>query len=241
MLPLDLPQLTAMFLGGCYLAGFVALFMAWREPAWGGAVVIGPGVFAATGLTLAVTVMEYGHFRWSSPDPVVRLVAYGFLAAALVAPIGWLYIVFGNHLRWVADPAGRPPLPTPLLALVALQSMLLLGAGSGLFVAPESIPWPWHLASPGDRLAGSWLVAFALTGLAVLVERDEGRNRAAFAGCLALALLQLGAAGVNLRSFRLDPAGVAYWCFLLSLVLSGTAGLRRGVRDPRPRAAPFAR
>jgi hypothetical protein len=240
-LPVVLSQPTAMFLGGCYLAGFIVLLVAWREAAWGGAAAIGPGVFAATSLTLAVTALEFGRFNWTGAGPASEVAAYVFLAAVVVAPAGWLYLVFANDFGWVADPPGRPPLPAPLLALVAVQSMLLLAAGAGLFVSPDAMPWPWHLGSPGDRLAGAWLVAFALTGVAVLVERDEGRNRAPFAGCLALALLQLAAAVVNLRQFHLSPGAVAYWVFLASLLLSGTAGLRRGVRDPRPRAAPLVR
>jgi hypothetical protein len=233
--------LAASFLGGCYLAGFTGLFTAWRERAWGGAAVIGPGVFTATGLALAVTLIEVGRLHLTGAGRVATAIAWGWLAAGVLAPAGWLYLVFTNDRRWATDPARRPHLPRPLLVLVVAQSALLLAVGGWLFVSPETAPWPWQLQSPADRLAGGWLVAFGLTGLAVLVERDEGRIRPAFAACLVFAGIELLAAALHLDELRFSLITIGYWAFLASLLVSGLVGFRRGVRDPRPRAAPLVR
>jgi hypothetical protein len=233
--------LGASFLGGCYLAGFTALFMAWRERAWGGAAVLGPGVFTATALALAVTLLELGRLHLTGTGRFATAMAWGWLAAGVLAPAGWLYLVFANDRRWAADAARRPHLPRPLLVLVVAQSALLLAVGGWLFVSPGSAPWPWPLHPPADRLAGGWLVAFGLTGLAVLVERDEGRIRPAFAACLVFAGVELLAAALHLDELRLTVVAIGYWVFFASLLVTGLAGLRRGVRDPRPRAAPLVR
>jgi len=233
--------LGAVFLGGCFLAGATALGVAWWERAWGGAVVIGPGVFSASALALAVTLMELERFQLAAAQPLARFAAWAWLAAGVVAPLGWLYLVFTNDRRWAFDPGDRPHLPWPLLSLVVAQSALLFLAGGWLFVAPESAPWPWHLGAPADRLAGGWLVAFALTGFAVMVERDEGRNRRAFAACLVFALVELCGGLLNRGEVPFSWLGLAYWALLVSLVISAFAGLRRGVSDRRLRAAPFVR
>jgi len=233
--------LGAAFLGGCFLAGCAALGVAWWERSWGGSVVIGPGVFSASSLSLAVTLIELDRLQLGGPEPVARLLAWAWLAAGVLAPLGWLYLVLSNDRRWTFDPRARPHLPAPLLTLVVVQSFLLFAAGGWLFVAPESAPWPWRLQGPADRLIGGWLVAFALTGFAVLVERDEGRNRPAFAACLVLALVLLGASLLDRHEIHLSWVGLAYWAFLGSLLVTAFAGLRRGVRDRRPRAAPFVR
>jgi len=233
--------LGAVFLGGCFLAGATALGVAWWERAWGGAVVIGPGVFSASALALAVTLMELERFQLAAAQPLARLAAWAWLAAGVVAPLGWLYLVFTNDRGWVTDPLERPSLPRPLLILVAVQSLLLLAVGGWLFVAPESAPWPWPLGSPTDRLAGGWLVAGALTGLAVLAERDEGRSRPAFAAWLVFAAFQLPAPLLNPGEMPFNRVTIGYWVVLVSVLISAFGGLRRGVRDPRQRAAPLVR
>jgi hypothetical protein len=233
--------LSARFLGGCCLAGFAALAFAWRERAWGGAAVIGPGVFTASSLTLAVTLMNLYRFHLAAAGPVAMAVAWGWLAIGILGPLGWLYLVFTNDRGWVADPGERQALPRPLLVLVLIQSLVLLAVGGWLFVAPESAPWPWILGSPTDRLVGGWLVAGALTGLAVVAERDEGRSRPAFAACLVFAVIQLLVPLLSLDEMHFNRVTAGYWLVLLSLLVSALSGLRRGVRDRRPRAAPFVR
>jgi hypothetical protein len=232
---------AARFLGGCYLAGSAALAVAWRERAWGGAAVIGPGVFAASSLTLVVTLMSLHLFHLAAAGAPAVAVSWAWLAAGVIGPLGWLYLVFTNDRGWVADPLERSPLPRPLLVLVAAQAAVLMAVGGWLFVAPDSAPWPWTLGSPTDRLVGGWLVAGALTGLAIVVERDEGRARPAFAACLVFAIVQLLVPLLSPGEVRFTRLSVAYAVFLLSILAAAVGGLRRGVRDRRARAAPFVR
>lgn len=232
--------LTAVLLGACELAGAVALAAAWRERAWGGAVVIGPGVFAASSLTLAVSLMEAGRLHLAAPG-LARLAAWAWLAAALVAPPGWLFLAFANDLAWSADPVERPLLPRALLNLVGVEAAVLALAGAWLFVAPAGAPWPWTLGAPADRLLGGWLVAFGLTGAAILVERDEGRCRAALGGGLAFSAVALLAVAILRHELRPGWPAVALVAFLGALFVTSLAGVLRGVRDRRPRAAPFVR
>jgi hypothetical protein len=233
--------LSARFLGGCYLAGFAALAVAWRERAWGGAAVIGPGVFAASALTLAVTFMNPDRFHFAAAGTVGMTLAWGWLGIGILGPAGWLYLVFSNDRGWVADPGERPSLPRPLLLLVLIQSLVLLAVGSWLFVAPDSAPWPWRLGSPTDRLAGGWLVAGALTGLAVVAERDEGRSRPAFAACLVFAVIQPVVLLLSPGQFGFNRVTGGYGLLLACLLISASGGLRRGILDRRPRAAPLVR
>ena len=233
--------LAARFLGGCYLAGSAALAFAWRERTWGGAAVIGPGVFSASSLTLAVTMMSLGRFHLAAAASPALAISWAWLVVAVLGPLGWLYLVFTNDRGWTADPAARVPLPLPLLVLVTAQSAVLMAVGGWLFVAPGSAPWPWTLDSPTDRLLGGWLVAGALTGLAVVIERDEGRSRPAFAACLVFSVVGLLMPLLSRGEIGLNRSSVAYAVLLLSLLAASMGGLHRGTRDRRARAAPFVR
>ncbi|HVD02013.1 MAG TPA: hypothetical protein VNG93_12840 [Candidatus Dormibacteraeota bacterium] len=233
--------LAARFLGGCYLAGSAALAVAWRERAWGGAAVIGPGVFAASALTLVVTLMTLDRLHLTAAGPVATAMAWAWLALSVLGPFGWLYLVFANDRGWVADPAEREPLPRALRVLVSLQAVALLAIGGWLFVAPDSAPWPWILGSPTDQLVGAWLVAGALTGLSVVAERDEGRSRPAFAAGLVFSGVQLLAPLLSPGELGFTRRAIVYWVVILTLLLAALAGLGRGLRDRRARAAPFVR
>ena len=190
---------------------------------------------------MAVTLMNLHRLHLSAAGTPATALAWAWLAIGVLGPLGWLYLVFTNDRGWVADPRERPSLPRPLLVLVAVQSLLLLAVGGWLFVAPESAPWPWLLGGPTDRLAGGWLVAGALTGLAVLTERDEGRSRPAFAAWLVFAAFQLSVPLLTPGEMPFNRVTIGYWAVLVSLLISAFGGLRRGVRDPRQRAAPFVR
>lgn len=233
--------LGARCIGGFYLAGSAGLLVAWWTRSWGGAAVVGPGVFAASALTLSVTLLNLSRLHLGGAPVLAVAISWGWLVFGLLAPFAWLYLVFTNDRSWAADPRERPRLPMPLLVMVAVQSTVLFAAGGWLFVAPDSLPWPWILGHPADRLAGGWMVAAALTGLSVLVEGDEGRSRPAFAALLALAAVELAAPFLPPVEVRFGWPVIVYGAVLLSLLVTAFAGLRRGALDRRPRAAPLVR
>jgi len=101
-----------------------------------------------------------------------------------------------------------------------------------LFVVPgQAAPlWPWKLTPLAAQATGAWLIALGVAAGHTLLERDARRLRPAFAGSILLAVLLAIALARYPHQFAWQSAaGTAYLIFLATMLLTGGAGLVRGL------------
>lgn len=227
-------------LGAFSWAAAATLLLAWAEHAWSGVRALVPGGFAFAALALAASVAGFGHLHWLAPAAGGVITAAWLLSVSLAIP-AWILIALLNEEHWRDDPHPGRHHSLPLLLIVAFLTAVALVIGSLLFVAGAGRVWPWPLDRLTAQVTGAWLVAAGVTGLAILVERGSARTRAPFAGLALVGALLL----LALLRFHTAPAHplrlVGYVAAALMAVAAGYAGLRRGLTDPRPSAAPFVR
>ncbi len=105
-----------------------------------------------------------------------------------------------------------------------------------LFAAPaQTAPlWPWKLTPLLAQATAAWLISLGVAAAHALLERDARRLRPAATGYVLLALLQAIAIARYPDLFRWEsPQGIIYLVFLGLILLTGAAGLARGL----PRAS----
>jgi len=80
------------------------------------------------------------------------------------------------------------------------------------------------------QATGAWLIALGVAAGHALLERDARRLRPAFAGSMLLAvLLSIALARYPHQFAWQSAAGTAYLIFLATMLLTGVAGLVRGL------------
>ena len=147
-------------------------------------------------------------------------------------------------VRQARTPGGRPPrtvgLPAWLYVVLALQAAVLLGLGIALFAAPaRAAPLsPYHLTPMMAQATGAWLIALGVAAGHALAERDARRLPPAAVGYIVLAVLLAIALARYPHQFAWQSAsGIAYLAFLATMLLSGAAGLVRGLPRAGRRSA----
>jgi hypothetical protein len=126
-----------------------------------------------------------------------------------------------------------------MYAVLAGQATVLLGFGVALFAVPGQVAplWPWRLTPLVDQATGAWLMSLGVAAVQALLERDARRLRPAAIGYIVLAVLQFIALARYPHRFGWgSAAGIVYLIFLATMLLTGAAGLARGLpRAARPR------
>lgn len=124
------------------------------------------------------------------------------------------------------DPPPNQRLPTWLRAGLAVQVVVLLPPGVGLFVAPSTFEavWQWELTPLLSRAVGAWLIGAATLKLQVVWEDDWRRSRAPFLTFLVWALLILVAVGRYRGTVGLDPHFGGFLLVVASVVGVGLYG-----------------
>jgi len=221
--------LAAAFLGGGYWASVLIESLAGRQKVWANARIAVPTVFVFTVLTLAASLMHLNQFHLGSHFAAgTRIVTWAWLAIYVLVPLLML-IVFAVQARTPgADPPRSAPLPTWLLAMLAVQAIILLGFGVTLFAVPvQAAPlWPWKLTPLLAQATGAWLISLGVAAGHSLLERDARRLRPAALGYILLAVLQAIALARYPHRFEWGSAcGTIYLIFLGAMLLTGAAGL----------------
>ena len=185
-------RMSAMFMGGGYLAGALFYFRAWRAKEWHrlGVGIIATTVFATTlGVTTFVNWDQFNHRH-------VSFWAWTLLYVATPLLLPWLYVRNRAH-----DPGTLPPgdvrvpraLRIPIAAVGAAQLLFaaLLWARPSLF-QPH---WPWPLAHLSARGLAGFASFPAVTYLAFAFETRWSALRWAFeTAIVGVALIAVGAA-----------------------------------------------
>ena len=229
--------LAAAFLGAAYWAAIPIEALAGRQPLWANARIAVPAVLVFTVLTLAATLTHLGQLHLGSQHPAgTQIVTVAWIAIYVLVPALMLILLVVQARTPGADPPRIAVLPVWLCAVLAAQAIVLLGLGIALFAAPaQAAPlWPWSLTPMMAQATGAWLIALAVAAGHALLERDARRLRPAAVGNILLAVLLFIALARYPHQFAWQSAsGIAFLVFLATMLLTGAAGLARGL----PRAA----
>jgi len=228
--------LSAAFLGASYWAAVSIEALAGRQKLWANARIAVPAVFVFTVLTLATTLMHLGQFHLGGRFPAgTRIVTIAWIAIYVLVPLLMLVVLFVQMRTPGADPPRSAGLPAWMYALLGGQAVVLLGLGVALFAAPgQAAPlWPWKLTPLVAQATAAWLISLGVAAAHALLERDARRLRPAAVGYILLAVLQFIALARYPHQFHWHSAsGTVYLIFLAAMLLTGTAGLARGLSRP---------
>ena len=228
--------LAAAFLGGSYWAAVAIEALAGRQRLWANARIAVPAVFVFTVLTLATTLMHLGQFHLGARFAAgTQIVTVAWISIYILVPLLLLIVVVVQARTPGADPPRTASLPAWIYAVLAAQAIALLGFGIALFAAPQQAAplWPWKLTPLVAQATAAWLISLGVAAVHALLERDARRLRPAAVGYIVLAVLQFIALARYPHQFHWGSAsGTVYLIFLATMLLTGTAGLARGLSRP---------
>jgi hypothetical protein len=128
-------------------------------------------------------------------------------------------------------------LPVLMRILLATQSVIMLGIGLGLFIAPTSLAllWPWKLTLLTGQAIGAWFIGLGVFALNSVTENDLRRIRAGLVSYLGFGILELLA--VLRYPANVDWMNTNAWlylAFIVSILLVGCYGfLSEGIGKKR--------
>jgi hypothetical protein len=231
--------LAAAFLGAGYWASVAIEALAGRQPIWANARIAVPAVLVFTVLTLAATLLHLDKFHLGGTSgPRTRIVTWAWIAVYALVPLLMLIVLAVQARTPGSDPPRSVALPGWVYGVLAVQAVTLSGLGVALFAAPgQTAPlWPWKLTPLLAQATGAWLISLGVAAAHALLERDARRLRPAAVGYVLLAVLQSIALARYPHLFPWGTAsGVIYLTFLVTILLTGAAGLARGAGAPGPR------
>jgi hypothetical protein len=195
-----------------------------------------PAVSVFTVLTLAVTLMHLGQFHLGRQFAAgTQIVTVAWIAIYALVPLLMLIVLVAQARVPGTDPPRLARLPGWTCGVLAVQAVVLLGMGVALFAAPgpAARAWPWQLTPLTAQATGAWLISLGVAAGQALAERDARRLRPAAAGAVVLAVLQSVALARYPHRFDWQsPSGIVYLIFLASFLLTGAAGLAKGLIRP---------
>jgi len=228
--------LSATFLGASYWAAVAIEALAGRQKLWANARIAVPAVFVFTVLTLATTLMHLDQFHLGAGFTFgTRAVTVAWIAIYVLVPLLMVAVVFVQMRTPGIDPPRSAGLPAWMYALLAGQAIVLLGLGVALLAAPTQVAplWPWKLAPLEAQAIAAWLISLGVAAVHALFERDARRLRPAAVGYILLAvLLSIALARYPHQFHWHSVSGTVYLIFLATMLLTGTAGLARGLSRP---------
>jgi hypothetical protein len=186
------PPLTAAFMGAGYLSSVVLEALAARERIWASARLALVSSFAFSVVMLAATLLHIDRFHFQSTLFPTGIGTWAWLLVyVLYPPIAVVALVRQSRLPG-ADSQRDCPLAPWLRWLLALQAVVLLGSGLGLFLTPGLAGrlWPWNLTPLTARATAAWLIGLGVAAAEACWENDRGRVRPGAAGYLVFGLLE---------------------------------------------------
>jgi len=217
--------MTAAFLGGAYWSSGILELMASREKVWANARIAVPAVLLFTVLTLIATLVHIENFHFDAPAWHTVAGTWAWLVVYAVVPLimGWLLL--RQRTLTGGDPRRAARLPTWIRVVLAMQAMIMLPIGIGLFLSPLAVApiWPWGLTALTGRAIGAWLTSIGVIAAHAAYENDWQRLRSFAASYSLLAVMQL----LALLRFgnELNWAAPSSWVYLLFLLSIGMVGL----------------
>ena len=225
--------LTAAFLGASYWASTTLAVACAAERDWVRGRAFAPPYLIAGVVLLGVTLVHLDLFHMDDVTGWAWLVLYGVFPPAVL-------VLLGRQLRTPgAEPPRTAPMPRALLAVLAVQGVVMTALGTALVVAPEDAAalWPWPLTPLTGRAIGVFVLAQGVLVLTACRERDWGRVRPAMLQYGLLGVLHL----IALLRFAdtLDWGTAGAWLYLgfvaSVLAVGGYGSLRVLTRSSAPR------
>mgnify|MGYP007042364154 CR=1 FL=1 len=230
------PPITAAFLGAAYWASFSLEILASRQKSWSRARIAIPTILVFTIMTLVATLVHIDRFHFNSQEPIARFAAWFWLAIyALVPPL--MLVLLYRQLSFPGEDETRVRnLPPWLRGLLGIHSVMLLGVGIPLFLAPQiaSVVWPWKLTALTARAVAAWLIGLGVGAGEAVYENDFARLRVAMISYTLFGLLEV----LTLLRYwtNVDWTAFQAWLyvvFLASVLVVGVGGWRAPVGRAR--------
>jgi hypothetical protein len=240
-------ELTAVFLGAAYTAGFVLSVLALRQHHWSQVRLPLLTVTAFTWLTAVPTVIHLHRLHLLTGAPYGRVVAWVWLAVYLLVPLACVVVVARQERhRTPAGPVLRP-MPGWLAAVLGVEGVVLAAAGAALYGGGMTVHhhesaaefWPWMLMPLSAQVIGAWLLSLGLAAALAVRHRDLDTLLVAGATYTAFGVFQL--IGVFWRWPELDRHDVWLWSYLtilVAIVVTGGYGWWAARRPLDPPAEP---
>jgi len=216
------PPMTAAFLGANYWSSALLAILASRETLWARGRVSVSVALAFAPLTTLATILHLEQFHLDT------FYGWFWVAAYTIYPLQLAYFL-RKQLR---SPGGDPPrersLPRWVKAILALQAIVLVPLGIGMFLLPGTVAdaWPWDLPPLSAQVVAAWVLAFGVLAAHSIVENDFTRARAGMLGYPFLGAMHV----LMLMRFSEDvrwdePGAWVYVAFIASFFVLGAYGL----------------
>jgi hypothetical protein len=237
---IDVP-LTAAFLGACYWTAALFTLLSARERDWPRVRAVMPGILVAGTLILVATLMHIERFAMDTARGWIWLILYAGL------PPGTLLLLALQHRAARADAPVLCRIERWAAVLLALAAAALLITGAALVALPRTTGgwWLWPLTELTARMVGSWLAAIGATLVAVLLEADWTRVRAAMVYLAAVAVVHLATLARYPGTVQWEDVGawvyVAFYAALFALAVHGIRARPERPPSPQPARVPAIR
>ncbi len=222
------PELTALAVGGGYLAGAALFVRALRASDWHRIALVFPVATVLTVLLLVATLLHWDSFSHGHPSFWAWLVVY--LVTPGLLPAVWLI----NRRRDPGVPApGTPLVPRWVATLVGLIGVAQFLAALALFVLTDLAEqlWPWPVSPLTARTLAAFLAFIGAMWLAFFFERRWSALRLHVqSATLGLALVALGAVRAT-QDFNRGAGATAVFAALLGGMLVGLVVLQIAMRS----------
>jgi hypothetical protein len=226
--------LTAVFLGANYWASALLALLASRRLLWSQTRVSITVALVFAPLVTAATFLHLDLFHTDKPIGIIWVVAYGIYPLMLA-------LLIRRQLRAPgADPPRRQPLALWVRAILAVQAVVLIPMGIGLFAAPGTFDsfWPWPLTDLTAQMCGAWTLAFGVFSGSMLWENDDNRVAPYLSSFAVLGTLQAIALARYPDDMQWEePAAWIYVVFIVSTFILAAYGWLVARRAPEPAPA----
>lgn len=225
------PEMTALAVGGGYLAGALLFLRAARQSRWHCVAVVFPAVTVLTVLLLAATLLHWDRFNHGHAAFWAWFVVY--LITPVLLPVVWL----ANRRRDPGLPApGTPLVPRWVRTVVGAVGAVQLTAALTFFVLPAAATavWPWELTPLTARTVAAFLAFIGAMWLAFLFEaRWSALRLHVESATLGLVLVALGPARAA-GDFSGRSGQTVVFALLLGSTLVALLVLHAGMRRAAP-------
>lgn len=216
------PPMTAAFLGANYWSSALLAILASRETLWANGRTSVSVALAFAPLTTLATVLHLDQFHLDT------FYGWFWVAAYTIYPLQLTYFLRQQLRSPGGDPPRRRSLPRWVRAILALQAILLVPLGIGLFVLPGTVAtvWPWDLPPLSAQVVAAWVIAFGVLAAHSIFENDFTRVRAGMLGYPFLGAMQV----LMLLRFSEDvrwdePSALVYVAVIASFFVLGAYAL----------------
>jgi hypothetical protein len=225
--------MTAVFLGASYWSATGLEFSAARARWWAHARIAIPAVLVFTTTTFVVTLVHLEVFHLGGEFEIsTQAVTWAWIAVYAIVPLLMVGSLVQQHRHGTTVP---PPtgLPVAVRIVVAVLTVLLIGLGVALLLAPDwaGAAWPWPLTTLTARAVGAWLLGLGTGAAHVWIIDDRPSIRPLGITALMFGILQFVA--LARHGDELDWGTVQAWVYVA--VLATLIGLGVWATRPTPR------